>query len=394
MKIVWLSRSSELFGAELGMAESVRALVAMGHEVCAVVPRPGDLTRLLSEAGCVTVVVPYACWITSDVGGKRLGREALRATARRTAKNLRAARMMRAVLRDRRPDVVITNSIALPLGAMISNALGIPHVWFIRELFGNGGHGLHFDYGESLSLWLIDKLSTRLVTLSRAAQHQLQSKISPAKMHVVHSAIEIPPRPARIPDGGPLRLVQVGRLTAPKRPADAIRAVALLAAKGIDVSLTLVGNGVHARDGAELQRLAAELRIERKVEFIPFTLDPFTPMAAADVAVMCSQRECFPRVNIEAMKLGKPVVAADSEGTAEAVADGFNGFRFRMGDPASLAERLEILHLNRALLSQMGAQAMAWATREFNFDRHYHALINVLDDARRDHRPASVRQEL
>ena len=120
----------------------------------------------------------------------------------------------------------------------------------------------------------------------------------------------------------------------------------------------------------------------RKIEFIPFTLDPFTPMAAADVAIMCSQRECFPRVNIEAMKLGKPVVAADSDGTAEAVIDGFNGFRFRLGDPASLAEKLEILHANRDLLARMGAQARAWATREFHVDRHYRALIGVLDEAR------------
>src|SRR5437879_1135788 len=148
MKITWLSRSSGLFGAELGMVESIGGLTARGHEVCAVIPRPGPLTPLLEGAGASVAEVPYACWITSATGWGRLDREALRATARRAAMNLTAAPRMREVLRTSRPDVVITNTLAIPLGALVAKALAIPHVWFVRELSGGSGHGIQLDFGE------------------------------------------------------------------------------------------------------------------------------------------------------------------------------------------------------------------------------------------------------
>jgi glycosyltransferase involved in cell wall biosynthesis len=60
-------------------------------------------------------------------------------------------------------------------------------------------------------------------------------------------------------------------------------------------------------------------------------------LAAADVFVLPSYREGLPNAVLEAMAMEVPVVATDTDGTAEAVLDGETGYLVRPGDPEGLA---------------------------------------------------------
>jgi glycosyltransferase involved in cell wall biosynthesis len=65
-----------------------------------------------------------------------------------------------------------------------------------------------------------------------------------------------------------------------------------------------------------------------------------TPLHAADVVVVPSKVEAFPRAVIEAMSTGRPVVAARTGGIPEMLDGEFSRFLFDPGDSASLADRL------------------------------------------------------
>ena len=375
MRILWLSHEPGLAGAELCLVEAARGLQAKGHQVRAVVPARAGLADRLAAAGVSVSVVDYAWWVGTDA------RRAVRHRLRRLRRNIRASKKLLRLVREVQPDLVVTNTLAICSGAFASRCARIPHVWYVHELFGKEGHNLFFDFGESMSLRLMNRLSDQIVVNSNAVRRQLQDWIPPEKLRVVYNAVEVPPvsRPIKRTDHR-FRLIHVGRLSPSKRQEDAITALSLLAKKDLDVSLALVGEE-SPEYGAFLRNLARDLGVAERVEFIAFTEDPFSAVAASDVALMCSRGEAFGRVTIEAMKLGKPVIGAKSGGTAELIQDGWNGFLYQLANAEDLAAKIEVLYGDRRLLMSMGRQAQEWSQRTLNLETYASDLINVFQEA-------------
>jgi glycosyltransferase involved in cell wall biosynthesis len=78
-------------------------------------------------------------------------------------------------------------------------------------------------------------------------------------------------------------------------------------------------------------------------------------LAATDVLLLASLYEGLPRVVLQAMAAGKPVVATAVSGTPEAVKEGVTGFLHPPHDAAGMARSLERLLKDRALAKKMGA---------------------------------------
>jgi glycosyltransferase involved in cell wall biosynthesis len=174
--------------------------------------------------------------------------------------------------------------------------------------------------------------------------------------------------------------VAVGRITAGKRQEEAVRAVSSLVRKGLDVRLALVGRE-SVEYGPSLRAMVRELGIEDRVVFTGFTSDPFTHVLQSDVALICSRGESFGRVTVEAMKLGKPVVGADSGGTTELIREGFNGFLYQPGDVEHLCHKIETLYHNRPFLRQMGRNAQEWSNQTFSPGKYISDLMTVFSEA-------------
>jgi len=376
MKIVWVSHSESLAaGAELCLWEGVNGLVAKGCELNVVVPGAGRLSERLTEIGVPVTVIPYRWWLHAY----------FRLPVRRLCRNLAATNRLTAIFHQIRPDVVISNTLAVPVGAFAARRAGIAHVWYIHE-FGLEDHGLKFDFGSTLSLRLIARLSERVLVNSRAVFDKFRHVISEPKLRLIYYAVEIRALPESIEtERNPFNLCLVGRVCAGKGQADAVRALGLLAGKGMDVRLSLVGNE-NREYGDFLRRLAKEQGVEERIRYVAFTEDPHFHVARAHAALVCSRSEAFGRVTVEAMKLGKPVVGADRAATSELIQDGITGFLYRPGDAGDLAGKLEILYCNRPLVKVMGESAREWSSRTFNLENHTSALLEVLHDAISVHR--------
>jgi glycosyltransferase involved in cell wall biosynthesis len=98
-------------------------------------------------------------------------------------------------------------------------------------------------------------------------------------------------------------VVCVGRLTAVKGFDLAIRAIADL---GRPVRLRIVGEGP---DEAALRRLAERLGVAGVVELAGYRGDPVEQYRAADVVLVPSRRDASSLVLLEAMAVGRPIVA-------------------------------------------------------------------------------------
>ena len=149
-------------------------------------------------------------------------------------------------------------------------------------------------------------------------------------------------------------LLSAGRLDRTKRPELLLRALAL-ARK--DARLKLTGEGPLRRD---LERLAAELGIEARVDFLGFVPeDELVALYATCRGVLYAPYdEDYGYVTVEAFLSRKPVVtASDSGGPLEFVEDGASGF-VAAPEPAALADAIDRLwSLPVPRLREMGEDA-------------------------------------
>lgn len=77
-------------------------------------------------------------------------------------------------------------------------------------------------------------------------------------------------------------------------------------------------------------------------------------LAATDVLLLTSLYEGLPRVVLQAMAAGKPVVATAVSGTPEAVKEGVTGFLHPPHDASGMARSLERILKDRVLGKKMG----------------------------------------
>jgi glycosyltransferase involved in cell wall biosynthesis len=373
MKIVWVSHSGAARGgAELGLCEAAKELVSQGIAVHALLPWRGDLAERLESVG-VNVDVKFFCsWVERGGTHRRL---------QRFAYNIKAARELAHHINSISPDVVVSNTLATPFGALAAAFARRPHVWYVHEFFSQPGHEIYFDFGNRVSLSIMKRLSNLIIVNSQAVFGEFQKWIPTDKLRLVYYGVEVPSsEPDRKHERHELNLIHAGRLSSGKRQEDAVRAVAILARRGLDVGLTLLGDEMPTY-GPLLRKLCSDLRVEQRVQVVPFTDNPFNHIAAADCLVMCSKGEAFGRVTVEAMKLGKPVVGAESGGTAELIRHGDNGLLFRVGDAEDLAEKLEQLYHDRSLLNEIGVRAQKWANDNFNVEKYANELMQVFTEA-------------
>ena len=148
-----------------------------------------------------------------------------------------------------------------------------------------------------------------------------------------------------------------------------LEAVPALRARDPSIMVLVVGDGEH---GASLKRLAADRGLlDSAVVFTGRVPHDDVPgyYAAMDVLV-------YPRISrritelvtplkpLEAMALGKAVVASDVGGLRELVEDQATGLLFRAGDPADLAEKCLRLLGDPALARRLGKGARRFVERE------------------------------
>jgi glycosyltransferase involved in cell wall biosynthesis len=110
---------------------------------------------------------------------------------------------------------------------------------------------------------------------------------------------------------------------------------------------------------AALEQRARELEITANVLFLGSRNDVPRVLSAIDVFALTSHIEANPVSILEAMSIGKPVVATDVGSVHETVAEGQTGFLVTPGDAYQFADRVLRL-LNDPLRARtMGAAARA-----------------------------------
>jgi glycosyltransferase involved in cell wall biosynthesis len=177
--------------------------------------------------------------------------------------------------------------------------------------------------------------------------------------------------------GGPVRLVNVGRLSPEKGQALLLEVVAALSRDFPGLHLSFAGTGPLE---APLMRLATDLGIADRVEFLGYVSDMPALYARTDLVVQSSFTEGLPNVMLEVAYLGVPVVATDVGGTREVIEHGVSGWLVKPRSQAALEAGLRRYLESPAEFLAMAQAGRARIEREFTFARRTDAQVRVYEE--------------
>ncbi len=168
----------------------------------------------------------------------------------------------------------------------------------------------------------------------------------------------------------------VGRLEIYKGIDVLIKAMPSVLDKIPQVKLYIIGEGDY-KD--ELISMVASLMLKSKIQFLGKIshgeLERY--YANSDIVIIPSVwPEAFGNVGIEAMSVGRPVIASRVGGIPEWLDDGKTGFLIEPGNSEQIAEKVIQLLSNKKLLEQMSRNARKKAEK-FSIEKHVDKLEKI-----------------
>jgi glycosyltransferase involved in cell wall biosynthesis len=293
---------------------------------------------------------------------------------------------------------VLANTLDAFPGVDLAARLGIPAVWFVHESF-DPVEWYSLAYRESADPYRLTRLRAALASAAavvfeaEATREKFLPYASAERMVVLPCGImldeidryrqraerdEIRRRLDIAPDAS--LVLCVGTIEPRKGQAALAMAFADLADSHPDAVLALVGETDWAwldRFNQGLRRFIARAGLDSRIVVVPVTPDPYEWLAAADVLVLASDVESLPRVVLEGMAFGLPVVATSIFGVAEVIDDGRTGYLFAPRDVGELTAALERVLAGDPALRQAVAQRGAERVRQHDA-RRYAARVRAL----------------
>jgi glycosyltransferase involved in cell wall biosynthesis len=151
--------------------------------------------------------------------------------------------------------------------------------------------------------------------------------------------------------------------------------------------LDLIGDGPLL---AEAQAMVRDLGLVERVQFWGQRMDVAQRLAEAQVALLITNWEGFPRSILEAMRAGLPVVASAVGGIAESVQDGETGFVVPWADVEVLRERLGQLLADPGLRARMGRKGRERYEAHFTLDHTVEKTLTVYQQTLGTHQLGSL----
>lgn len=381
LRILFVHSGSDLYGASRSLLRLTSRLVQDGATVMAVLPHEGPLVSALQEKG-IRVVVQN----TLPVIERPKVRSVIGILQLLVNVFLSALRLLK-LSRQFKPHLIHTMTAVILSSGLAAKFMGIPHVWHVRESFGE--FGMLWQYYQKYILWL----STRIICVSTPIAKQFEQDQGLEKICIIHNGFPVgefsdvsPDRVNRfrsqyVTSGVEHLVGVVGRIKFQRKGQEVfVRAAGLLhdkfpAARFLCIGSPFPGNEAHL---VKLLELIRELNLEEYVLYTGDVEDIKAAISALDILVLSSaQPEPFAGVVVEAMALSRPVVATRIGGSIEQVVDGVTGYLVNPGDPKSMADGIEKLLESPERRRIFGANGHLRFLEKFEFGPFYQRILKL-----------------
>ncbi|WP_353661221.1 glycosyltransferase [Hydrogenimonas sp. SS33] len=178
---------------------------------------------------------------------------------------------------------------------------------------------------KGLETYIVDTLGARPLSI--------RTLYNPFDFEMIRRQAEMPD--PEIPDEP--YIIHVGRLDMRSKRHD----ILLEAFKRADIphKLVIVGEG---KDREKIEKIIHSLKLEERVIMTGFKANPYSWIRHADLLVLSSDFEGFPRTLVEAAIIGTPIVSTDCPtGPNELLRDELSAYLTPVGNSKALAETIE-----------------------------------------------------
>ena len=261
---------------------------------------------------------------------------------------------------------------ALPAGAIARALYGLDGLRYVVRVGGPDIPGFERRYARLYplltpticSVW---KNAEAVIAKCQPEAELIKKVLPQLEISIIRNGVDtdvFKPAETRI-DSGRVQIICVARLIERKGQRTLLQAFHELLQEGLNVELTLVGEGDSEKSYREYVH---ELGLADRVKFLGY--QPREKLVElyrqSDIFVLASENEGMSVASLEALSSGLPLVITSTPGSELLVERNENGFLFEPGDVHKLTESLRTLigdHHQRkemALASRNRAERLSW----------------------------------
>lgn len=277
-------------------------------------------------------------------------------------------RQIQAFARSHQVQLIHTSTIVNPEGAIAARALGVPHVWHVRELIGPDKH-FRFDRMRSWARWVQGHADV-LVANSQATYDCMARYFDPKKIRLIPNAIDAQKfrkiQPAT--DKKEVLVSMIGSVTSQWKNHTFFLQVAS-ACKALPHLRFVIWGELPGPDNPYYRTLVQQAR-EAGLEVPYFTFGGYVPatevLQNTDILFHPTELESFGRIFTEALAAGLPVIGIEEGGATAMVRPGENGYLIPKNDVEAAKAAIMELAEDAALRARMGQAGRALVLQEYD----------------------------
>ena len=153
-----------------------------------------------------------------------------------------------------------------------------------------------------------------------------------------------------------------------------LRALNIVKREGIPFQVLCCGEG---EDRPAIEKIRAELGLQRDVHLLGFVRDITSVLGALDVFCLPSVDECFSVALQEAMHSCCCILTTNSGGTPEMIEHGYNGLLSEAGDAARLATNFKLVLRDAALRQRLADNGKTFVKQNLSAEKMVAATAQV-----------------
>lgn len=283
------------------------------------------------------------------------------------------------LIKKEKPDIIHCHSAK---GGMLGRIAG----WMTRRKTFYTPHAFSFLSARSRAKRAIYKLlerATKLDTcLLACSESEREMGISEVKYRKKHALVwhnSVPDADISAPgNANPPFICYVGRPCYQKNTLLLIDIIRKVKDKGSDIKFMLLGIGYHSPDLEAMKRKILSLNVSDQIILKPWLShkDCLEYVKQAAFYLTTSRYEGLPLSVIEAMSLGKAIIASDVAGNRDCVTDKVNGFLLPLNADI-FAERIIELCNDEGLREKYGAASRSIFLNDFLIDKQIDKLYDI-----------------
>jgi glycosyltransferase involved in cell wall biosynthesis len=314
--------------------------------------------------------------------------------------NLKTIWHLYKLMRREKYDIVhVHTPVAALLGRIAAKLARVPHIVYTA-------HGFYFHEGMPKRTYRffynLEKYFARFATdwllLQSREDYELCVRDrfkQPERIVHISNGVDIHTKfhPALYPEENKERLRQelgltgdeivfafIGRFVREKGIFELLEAFRRLRQERDDVRLVMIGDTLASErdDETSYQRLMELLQTDGVIT-TGFRKDVPDLLSLCDVYVLPSYREGLPRSIIEAMAMGKPIIATNIRGCREEVFHGDNGYLVEKADPDDLYEYMHRIAADEAAREQFGRRSREIVEEMFDEQKVIEIQLDLFD---------------